>query len=70
MLYLFSDGYSDQFGGPKGKKIMQKNFTKMLCDISELPMLVQKEKLETFFEDWRGDLEQVDDVSIVGIRIV
>lgn len=69
MLYLFSDGYSDQFGGPKEKKT-QKNFTKMLCDISELPMLVQKEKLETFFEDWRGDLEQVDDVSIVGIRIV
>ena len=70
MLCLFSDGYSDQFGGPKGKKIMQKNFTIMLCDISELPMLVQKEKLETFFENWRGDLEQVDDVSIVGIRIV
>ncbi len=70
MLYLFSDGYADQFGGPKGKKIMQKNFTKLLCEISELSMSVQKEKLETFFENWRGDLEQVDDVSVVGIRIV
>ncbi len=70
MLYLFSDGYADQFGGPKGKKIMQKNFTKFLCEISELSMSTQKDKLEIFFEDWRGDLEQVDDVSIVGIRIV
>ena len=69
MLYLFSDGYADQFGGPKGKKIMQKNFTQFLCDISDLPMYLQKEKLETFFENWRGELEQVDDVSIVGIRI-
>jgi PAS domain S-box-containing protein len=70
MLYLFSDGYSDQFGGPKGKKIMHKNFTGFLCDISDLPMEVQKEKLDSFFEEWRGGLEQIDDVSVVGIRIV
>lgn len=69
MLYLFSDGYSDQFGGPKGKKIMHKNFTQFLCEISDLPMTVQKEKLENFFDEWRGDLEQIDDVSVVGIRI-
>lgn len=69
MLYLFSDGYPDQFGGPKGKKIMHKNFTRFLCEISDLPMEVQKEKLEHFFEEWRGGLEQVDDVSVVGIRI-
>jgi PAS domain S-box-containing protein len=70
MLYLFSDGYPDQFGGPRGKKIMHKNFTGFLCDISDLPMDVQKEKLENFFEEWRGSLEQIDDVSVVGIRIV
>ncbi len=69
MVYIFSDGYSDQFGGPKGKKIMHKNFTEFLCEISELTMDIQKEKLEKFFEEWRGDLEQVDDVSVVGIRI-
>jgi PAS domain S-box-containing protein len=70
MLYLFSDGYPDQFGGSRGKKIMHKNFTGFLCEISDLSMELQKEKLENFFENWRGGLEQVDDVSIVGIRIV
>ena len=69
MIYIFSDGYSDQFGGPKGKKIMHKNFTGFLCEISDLPMSVQKEKLENFFADWRGELEQVDDVCVVGIRV-
>ncbi len=70
MLYLFSDGYPDQFGGPKGKKIMHKNFTGFLCEISDMPMEVQKEKLDNMFEEWKGGLEQIDDVSVVGIRIV
>lgn len=70
MLYLFSDGYPDQFGGPRGKKIMHKNFTGFLCEISDMPMEVQKEKLDNMFEEWKGELEQIDDVSVVGIRIV
>ena len=69
MVYIFSDGYSDQFGGKKGKKIMHKNFTDFLCEVSNLPMSIQKEKLENFFEEWRGELEQVDDVCVVGIKI-
>lgn len=69
LFYLFSDGFADQFGGAKGKKFMHKNFVQLLCDISELPMPAQKEKLEQTFEAWKGDLDQVDDVSVVGIKI-
>jgi len=68
-LYLFSDGYADQFGGPRGKKFMHKNFVKLLCEISDMPMSQQQKELEKKFEAWRGDLEQVDDVSVIGIRI-
>ena len=70
MLYLFSDGYPDQFGGPKGKKIMHKNFTRFLCEISDMSIEIQKEKLDNLFEEWKGKLDQIDDVSVVGIRIV
>jgi len=70
LIYLFSDGYADQFGGPKGKKFMHKNFVKLLCEISERPMPEQQRELEKRFEAWRGELEQVDDISVIGIRIV
>jgi len=69
LIYLFSDGYSDQFGGPRGKKFMHKNFVKLLCEISDKPMPEQQKELERRFEAWRGDLEQVDDVSVIGIKI-
>src|ERR1700741_2335010 len=61
LFYRFSDGFSDQFGGTKGKKMMHKNFVKLLCEISVLPMEEQKKKLEQTFESWKGKLEQVDD---------
>lgn len=69
IFYLLTDGFSDQFGGDKGKKILYKNFKKILNSISELPLAEQKNKLETFFENWQGTHEQVDDVSIVAIKI-
>jgi PAS domain S-box-containing protein len=69
IAYLFTDGYADQFGGPKGKKFMYKRFAEILIKNSELPMEIQKNELQKAFEDWKGMHEQVDDVLIIGIRI-
>ncbi|PJC62116.1 MAG: hypothetical protein CO022_06235 [Flavobacteriales bacterium CG_4_9_14_0_2_um_filter_32_27] len=68
-LYLFTDGYADQFGGEKGKKLMYKPFKQMLLEFQEKSMEEQQEILEKHFENWRGDLEQVDDVCVIGVRI-
>ena len=68
-IYMFSDGYIDQFGGPKGKKFMSKRFKRLLLEISNLPMEEQKEKLWNNIIEWRGEIEQVDDIIILGIRI-
>ena len=68
-IYLFSDGYADQFGGPKGKKFMYKQFKSLLLKTSQLPLDQQKEVLNNTFENWRGDLEQIDDVCVIGIKI-
>lgn len=68
-LYLFSDGYADQFGGPKGKKFMLTNLQKSIRDSVELPMTQQKQRLETTFNDWKQDTEQIDDVLVIGIRV-
>lgn len=68
-IYMFSDGYADQFGGPKNKKLMIKKFKNSLSDISNFPMAKQKEYLHQLFEDWRGNNEQVDDVLVMGIKI-
>jgi serine phosphatase RsbU (regulator of sigma subunit) len=69
MIYLFTDGYADQFGGPKGKKFMYKQLQEVLMSISESDTVIQKEKLVSVFEEWKGDLEQVDDVCIIGVRM-
>ncbi|TND08371.1 MAG: protein serine/threonine phosphatase [Bacteroidetes bacterium] len=69
-LYLFTDGYADQFGGPKGKKLKYKQVQELLLHISGKPMREQGKILEKNFDDWRGSLEQVDDVLILGFRIV
>jgi hypothetical protein len=66
---MFSDGYADQFGGEKNKKLMIKNFKNNLSKISNYPMDKQKELLHKTFEDWRGNNEQVDDVLVMGIKI-
>jgi serine phosphatase RsbU (regulator of sigma subunit)/tetratricopeptide (TPR) repeat protein len=68
-VYLFSDGYADQFGGPKGKKFKSKQLQEKLLEISNEPLSRQKEILDSIFESWRGDLEQLDDVAIIGVRI-
>jgi len=68
-IYLFTDGYADQFGGPKGKKLMRKTFEETLIAASDKPMKQQKDILENTFNNWKGDLEQVDDVCVVGIRV-
>lgn len=68
-IYLFSDGYADQFGGEKDKKLNYKRFREILETASEMPMNLQKNYLETCFEAWRGQTEQTDDVCVMGIKI-
>lgn len=68
-LYLYTDGYADQFGGPKGKKFKYKPFENLLLQNVSNDLLIQKETINTEFENWRGELEQVDDVCVVGIKL-
>lgn len=68
-VYVFTDGYADQFGGPNGKKYKYNQLSNLLVQISSLPVTEQLQKLEYSFEAWKGNLEQVDDVCIIGIRI-
>ena len=68
-IYLFSDGYKDQFGGEKGSKFKSYQFKKLLSDISSKAMNKQKEILINTFEEWKGSLEQVDDVLVMGVAI-
>ena len=68
-VYTFTDGFADQFGGPRGKKFMYKQLENLLLSISHESMEIQKQKLEAVFENWKGDLEQVDDVCVIGVRI-
>ena len=67
-IYLFSDGYADQFGGSRGKKFKYKQFQQLLLDNSAIPMNEQRKVFDNTFEAWRGNLEQVDDILIIGIR--
>lgn len=69
LIYSFTDGMPDQFGGPKGKKYKYTQLKTFLISVSNLPMQQQMEKLEAEFIHWKGDLEQVDDVCIIGVRI-
>ena len=68
-LYLFTDGFADQFGGNKGKKMMYKPFKEFLLSIQHKGMDEQKLELHEYFNGWKGDLEQVDDVCVIGINI-
>ncbi len=69
IIYTLTDGYQDQFGGEKGKKYKVKPFKRLLLENWELPMLEQHQKISDTFDEWKGDLEQVDDVCVVGVRI-
>lgn len=68
-LFLITDGYSDQFGGPKGKKIKHKQFMQLVAGMGGLSSGKQREKLATFFMEWKGSLEQVDDVTVIGLKV-
>jgi len=69
IFYLFSDGYMDQFGGEKERKFMRKNFKELLINIKDEELNVQKKILEETFYSWKGKLDQIDDVLIIGVRI-
>jgi serine phosphatase RsbU (regulator of sigma subunit) len=68
MFYIFTDGYADQFGGPKGKKFKYKQLQKLLLSIFSSSMPDQEKQLAEAFETWKGDLDQVDDVLLIGVR--
>lgn len=68
-LYIYSDGYADQFGGPNGKKFMVGNFRKLLVQLANKPITEQMGFLKTTLDNWQGDLEQVDDVLIIGLKV-
>lgn len=68
MLYLITDGFPDQFGGPLNKKYKYKPFYEFLSSISHLPTEEQKELVKNEFVSWQNNNEQVDDVMVLGIR--
>jgi serine phosphatase RsbU (regulator of sigma subunit)/HAMP domain-containing protein len=68
-LYVFSDGYADQFGGPQGKKFMRKQFRQLLGDVSSLELTDQREEIARHFDQWKGEGEQLDDVLVIGVRV-
>jgi ligand-binding sensor domain-containing protein/serine phosphatase RsbU (regulator of sigma subunit) len=69
LVYLFTDGYADQFGGPKGKKLKSKALKELLLTHADLSLEDQKNQLLHYLETWKGDLEQLDDISVFGFKI-
>ena len=69
MIYLYTDGYADQFGGPKGKKFKYKPLNDLLLSLNKEELGNQKNILESTFANWKGILEQVDDVLVIGVRV-
>jgi serine phosphatase RsbU (regulator of sigma subunit) len=68
IIYFYTDGYTDQFGGPKGKKFSSKQLKEVLLNIHRLKMPEQKETLAATMENWKGSHEQVDDILVMGIK--
>ncbi len=68
-IYISSDGYYDQFGGADGRKMKTKTLRQLLIDIQHLPMIEQHNRLKTFFNQWKANHEQIDDVCIFGVRV-
>jgi serine phosphatase RsbU (regulator of sigma subunit) len=69
MIYLFSDGYIDQFGHEKDEKFKKFRFIELLTQIHEQPVGVQRQKLFDTFQAWRGNVQQIDDILVLGIKI-
>lgn len=68
-IYIYSDGYADQFGGAEGKKLTYKKLDQLFLAHSQTPMGEQKKVFKNYFEEWRGSSDQIDDVCILGVRI-
>lgn len=68
-IYLYSDGFADQFGGPKGKKFKYNALKKLLISIHDLSPSQQHEAIKTAYENWKGNLEQIDDILVIGVRV-
>jgi Serine phosphatase RsbU, regulator of sigma subunit len=68
-FYLFTDGFADQFGEISDKKFKYKHFKRMIHSFEELPMNQQKEHLESAFNEWKGNSEQIDDVLVIGFQL-
>lgn len=69
VVYTLTDGFPDQFGGPAGKKFKQRQLQELLLSIAHEPMEIQKQKLDDVFDKWKAELEQVDDVCVIGVRV-
>jgi serine phosphatase RsbU (regulator of sigma subunit) len=69
MLYLSTDGYADQFGGDKQKKLTNKKFKELLIQVSDLPAGEQYSQLHEHYQHWKDKLEQIDDVTVIGVRV-
>jgi serine phosphatase RsbU (regulator of sigma subunit)/tetratricopeptide (TPR) repeat protein len=69
VLYLFTDGFADQFGGPKGKKFRYKQMEELILEVAQKDVQLQRQHFEESFENWKGELEQIDDVCVLGIRL-
>lgn len=67
-IYLFTDGFPDQFGGPNGKKFKYQPFKDLLLEVNERPMEEQRRILNMVFDEWKGNLDQIDDVLVMGLR--
>ena len=68
-IYIFTDGFADQFGGEKGKKFKLKSLKELILSVQDKDMFEQKQIIDKVFEDWKGNLDQIDDVCIIGVRI-
>jgi serine phosphatase RsbU (regulator of sigma subunit) len=69
MIYLFTDGYADQFGGKDGKKFKLKNFKKLLLSVCDKPVSEQHRIIEKTMDDWKSDQQQLDDILVMGMRM-
>ena len=70
LFYFSSDGYEDQFGGPEGKKFKSRQFKELLLKVWDKPMDEQKDIIIRTFDDWKGEMNQVDDIVVIGVRIL
>lgn len=68
-IYMFSDGFLDQFGGPRGKKFMSRNFKKLILEIQSIPLKEQGAAMEKVLTGWMGEISQIDDILVMGLRL-